>query len=60
MSRLPPLSHPAWLMVAIIACMGAALTTWLARAGGASLCLMTSAVVLALALAGKLNRHRRG
>jgi hypothetical protein len=59
MSKLPPLNHPAWLMVAVIACMGAALTTWLARAAGTSLCLMTSAVVFALALAAKVNHHRR-
>ena len=52
----PPLRHPAWLLVAIIACLGAALTTWMAG----SVTLPATFVVLAAVFASVVSsRFRR-
>ncbi len=53
---LPPLRHPAWLLVAISACLGAALTTWMAG----SVTLPATFVVLAAVFASVVSsRFRR-
>jgi hypothetical protein len=53
---LPPLRHPAWMMVSIIACAGAALTSWMGGSATLPLVFGALAVVLALALAIRIRR----
>lgn len=55
---LPPLRHPAWLMVAIIACLGAALTTRMAGSVTLSATFLVLAVIFALVVASCLRRMR--
>ena len=55
---LPPLRHPAWWMVAIIACLGAALTTRMAGSVILSATFLMLAVIFALVVASRLRRMR--
>lgn len=55
---LPPLRHPGWLMVAIIACLGAALTTRMAGSVTLSATFLVLAVIFALVVASCLRRMR--
>ena len=55
---LPPLRHPAWLMVAIIACLGAALTTRMAGSVTLPATFLVLAVVFALVVASPFRRMR--
>jgi hypothetical protein len=57
--RLPPVRHPAWLMVATIACLGAALTSSMAGSRRMALALLSIAIVLALASGLRFRRLRR-
>ena len=54
---LPPLRHAAWSTVAAIACMGAALTSWMGGSTGMMLGFLVLAVALALILAAGIRRH---
>ena len=56
---LPPLRHPAWLMVTIIACAGAALTSWMGGSHPLSLTFVLLAVVFALVFAIRIKHHTR-
>lgn len=53
---LPPLRHPAWMLVSIIACAGAALTSWMGGSVSFPLVFSALAVVLALTLAIRIRR----
>ena len=55
---LPPLRHPTWLMVAIIACLGAALTTRIAGSVTLSATFPVLAAVFALIVAVRFRRLR--
>ena len=55
---LPPLRHPAWWMVAIIACLGAALTTRMAGSVTLSATFLVLAVVFASIVATRFRRMR--
>jgi hypothetical protein len=55
---LPPLRHPAWLMVATIACLGAALTTRMAGSVTLSTTFLVLAVVFAFVVATRFRRMR--
>jgi hypothetical protein len=55
---LAPLRHPAWSMVAIIACLGAALTTRMAGSVTLSVTFLVIAVVFALIVATRFRRMR--
>lgn len=54
---LPPLRHPAWLMVAVIACAGAALTSWMGGSHTLPLTFLALAAVFALVLAARFKRR---
>jgi len=56
---LPPLRHPAWLMVATIACLGAALTSWMGGSTMLPIAFVLLAAVFAMLLAVRLKRTRR-
>ena len=58
MPSLPPRRHPAWLMVSIIGCAGAALVSWIVGSAGGTILWLIAALLLALGLAAKLNRER--
>lgn len=55
---LPPLRHPAWLMVAVIACLGAALTSWMGGSATLPIAFALLAVVFVMILAVQLKRSR--
>ena len=55
---LPSLRHPAWLMVAVIACLGAALTTRMAGSVTLATTLLVLAAVFALIVAIRFRRMR--
>ena len=55
---LPPLRHPAWCMVAIIACLGAALTTRVAGSVTLSATFLVLAMVFASVVATRFRRMR--
>jgi hypothetical protein len=54
---LPPLRHPAWLMVAVIACAGAALTSWMGGSRGLPMAFLSLAAIFALVLGARLGRR---
>jgi hypothetical protein len=54
---LPPLRHPGWLMVAVVACAGAALTSWMGGSRALPVTFLSLAVVFALVLAARLKRR---
>lgn len=56
---LPPLQHPAWLMVATIGSLGAALTSWMGGSVLLPIALLLLAAVFALLLAVRFKRMRR-
>jgi len=56
---LPPLRHPAWMMVATIACLGAALTSWMGGSTMLPIAFVLVAAVFAMILAVRLKRARR-
>ena len=53
---LPPLRHTAWWMVAIIACLGAALTTRMAGSVTLSATFLVLAMVFASVVATRFRR----
>ena len=55
---LPPLRHPVWLFVAVIACAGAALTSWMGGSTGLPVTFLMLAATFALVLAARLKRRR--
>lgn len=55
--HLPPIRHPAWLMVAIIACAGAALTSWMGGSTSLPVTFLVLAAVFALILAIRMKRR---
>lgn len=55
---LPPLRRPTWLMVAIIACLGATLTTRMAGSVTLSATIPVLAAVFALIVAVGFRRLR--
>jgi len=55
---LPPLRHPAWLMVATIACLGAALTSWMGGSTMLPVAFVLLAAVFAMILAMRMKRSR--
>jgi uncharacterized membrane protein YoaK (UPF0700 family) len=54
---LPPLRHPAWLMVTVIACLGAALTSWMGGSTILPIAFVVLAAVYAMILAARLKRR---
>lgn len=54
---LPPFRHPAWLMVTLIACLGAALTSWMGGSTTLPITFVVLAAVFAMILAGRLKRR---
>jgi hypothetical protein len=54
---LPPLRHPAWLIVSVIACAGAALTSWMGGSTTLPITFAVLAAVFALILAARLKRR---
>lgn len=54
---LPPVRHPAWQMVAVIGCAGAALTSWMGGSRLLSTIFLALAAVFALVLAARLKRR---
>ena len=56
---LPTVRHPAWLMVATIACLGAALTSWMGGSAMLPIAFVLLAAVFAMILAVRLRRTRR-
>lgn len=59
MSLSPP-RHPAWPMVATIACLGAALTSLMGGSRAMALAFLYFAIALALATGLRFRRLRRG
>jgi uncharacterized membrane protein YoaK (UPF0700 family) len=56
---LPTVRHPAWLMVATIACLGAALTSWMGGSTMLPVAFVLLAAVFAMILAMRMKRSRR-
>ena len=54
---VPPLRHPTWLIVAIIACAGAALTSWMGGSTMLPIAFLALAAVFAMVLAVRLKRR---
>ena len=54
---LPAIRHPAWLMVAVIACAGAALTSWMGGSTMLPITFLVLAAVFAVVLAVRM-KHR--
>ena len=55
---LPTVRHPAWLMVATIACLGAALTSWMGGSTTLPVAFVLLAAVFAMILAMRMKRSR--
>ena len=56
---LPAVRHPAWLMVALIACLAAALTSWMGGSAMLPITFIVLAAVFAMIFAVRLKRSRR-
>jgi hypothetical protein len=54
---LPPLHHPAWLIVSVIACAGGALTSWMGGSTTLPITFAVLAAVFALILVARLKRR---
>jgi len=55
---LPPVRHPAWLIVAAIACLGAALTSWMGGSAILPSTFLALAAVFGVVIAVRRKRMR--